>query len=1186
MRSGPEGTAVEMNSAARRGRRTARGYGRLVTWLVSGALLIAFASYVALPFGLGLYLPRLAAQYGIGLDVKRVRVEPFASRLRLSGVRIATTGDSSIEWSSVEARVDLAELLSGRLVLDGFRLSEAKLHAGDPGAEEAGPLPDVPVSLPETLSVGELVIDEVELASMSETLGRPVAIDRLRVSSLNDVFRPEGAEIEADVSIGKGRSRLRGRLAVDAADWNLDAEVGANDVPLDGLPALFGAEGSWRGRVDGSGPVRLVYAPGDGAVSVTVSGRWAVDDPELGLEGVRISGARADWDGAVFMTVSDGTVDALSGGAEVGLHELRVDVDDVLQAETAELTLRVDTSQAHEARLSVAGRSPTVRISAQGGMFDAIDAEAVNLDSQVELTFGDDDGVGIEVERLASNALAARLADGRTIDVERIGIERAVVEPGTNAVSVAAATAERAGWRGFTAPAGAGTATRLTLQGIELHDDGGLRAARASAETIEDRNGDAFLSLRDVALDSATLSPAGASAAGGVRVAEAWRESDAGTLILERLSLDGVEQDEGGAVGIASGRVHVAERTLAGGRAVVGSGLEFTGATVSGGGWEAAHVHLGRADVDTGVASSALHALTLVDAAGEGEGGTARLAWLDKLEHESGGNRVVLDGLHAESPAWRDGAGNAQAVEVAAATLDTLGRRAWESSGWHLTGVEAAASGGASAAAATLESLGLYPAGGSTAGAQRIEFGELAFDGGSTVRAASVLAERTYYRADDGIGIGIDVAGLDADVLEWNGETLVAARGGAPLLSVTAPPMRASFDSVAFTSALLGAGGVHRIGSLASASGRGHVERLLEWSAGALALDGYRAPVADVATLDFIEIRDVDVAGSTNEAHLRTGRLTAREARIEPSGVMVFASAQASGVTLDGVPGGAGTGGAGTLAGTSADALRASPLAIRESGVEIGALSLFGLESTIGVDERGGWELPVFPAPPARTGEPRSSLRVRIEEASTAEPGSVVRLIDRTTDPDFMVVIDVTSAALRGFDSEAIDVPARFSVEAAGGAFTALQARGLLTPTLTGTDLDLNATIQGLSLPRLSPYSRLHFGRPVEGGHADVTVVATVRTSDLEGIADFTVSDLALGESEPPAGSGSPGAGPVEASAFDAALGLLEDERGRIVLKASLRGKLDAPGFDLDGLLARALAAAVLETAQSTPKAE
>ena len=398
--------------------------------------------------------------------------------------------------------------------------------------------------------------------------------------------------------------------------------------------------------------------------------------------------------------------------------------------------------------------------------------------------------------------------------------------------------------------------------------------------------------------------------------------------------------------------------------------------------------------------------------------------------------------------------------------------------------------------------------------------------------------------------------------------------------------MRASFDSVAFTSARLGAGGVHRIGSLASASGRGHVERLLEWSAGALALDGYRAPVADVATLDFIEIRDVDVAGSANEARLRTGRLTAREARIEPSGVMVFASAQASGVTLDSVHGGAGMGGAGTLAGTSADALRASPLAIRESGVEIGALSLFGLESTIGVDERGGWELPVFPAPPARAGEPRSSLRVRIEEASTAEPGSVVRLIDRTTDPDFMAVIDVTSAALRGFDSEAIDVPARFSVEAAGGAFTALQAGGLLTPTLTGTDLDLNATIQGLSLPRLSPYSRLHLGRPVEGGHADVAVAATVRTSDLEGIADFTVSDLALGESESPAGSGSPGAGPVEASAFDAALGLLEDERGRIVLKAPLRGKLDAPGFDLDGLLARALAAAVLETAQSTPKAE
>ena len=1165
-----------MNSAARRGRRTARGYGRLVAWLVSGALLIAFASYVALPFGLGSYLPRLAAQYGIDLDVKQVRVAPFASRLRLSGVRIATTGDSSIEWSSVEARVDLAELLSGRLVLDGFRLSEAKLHAGGPGAEAAGPLPDVPAALPEALSVGELVIDEIELASMSETFGRPVAIDWLRISSLDDVFRPGGAEIEADVSIGKGSSRLRGRLAVDAADWNLDAEVDASDVPLDGLPALLGADGSWSGRLGGSGPLRLVYAPGSGAFSATISGRWAVDGPEIGFADARISGARADWNGAAFVTVSDDAVDALSAGVEIGLREVRVEVDDALQIETAELMLRIDASGASGARLSVEGRSPVMRASGQGEeASEAIDAEATNLVSQVAVTFGDGDGAGIEVERLAATAFAANLPEDRSIDLERIVLDRVVVEPGTNAVSAAAATAERAGWQGFSAPGSSGTATRLALQRIEGQGIGGFRIALASVEAAEDRNGDSILRLHDTVLDSAALSPAGTATAGGVRIAEAWLESGAGTLILERLSLDGLGLDEGGAVRIASGRIAVADHAVAGGR-VVGSGLEITGAVVSGGAWEAAHVQLGRADVDTGAARAALHEFTLVDVAGEGGGGAARRAWLGKLEHESGGDRTVLEGLHAQSPAWRDGAGNARAIEVASVTAGTLGRRSWESSGWHLTGVEAVASGRASAETVSLGSLGLHPAEDSTAGAQRIALDGLTFDGESTLQVASALAERAYYRADD--GTGVDVAGLSADALEWSGEALAAEQGAAPLLSVTAAPVRASFDTVAFTSARLGADGMRELGSVTSASGRGHVEFLLDWSVGALALVGYHAPASGATMLDSVEMHDVDVLGSVNEARLRAGRLMGRGARVEPSGAMIFENAGMEGVTLNGARAGADTG----RARTSARVLEASPLAIRESGVEIGALRLSGLETTIGVDEYGGWELPALPV---GAGAARSSSSIRIEEASTADPGSIVRLIDRTTEPDFTASVEVTSATLHGFDSGAGDVPARFFVEAASaGVFTALQAGGVLTPTLTGTDLDLNATIRGLSLRELSPYSRLHLGREIEGGQAEVLLDVTVRTSDLEGVADLALSELALGRTESPAGS--PGAGPVEPPALDAALESLQGEQGRIELKVPLRGQLDAPGFDLDGVVTRAFAGAALATAQSLPKAE
>ena len=574
-----------------------------------------------------------------------------------------------------------------------------------------------PAKLPEQVSIGELVVEEVELASISETLGRPVTIDRLRISSLDDVFRPEGAEVRAEVSIGEGRSSLRGRLGFDAPDWSLDAEAGANDVPLDGLPALPGAGGSWRGRLHGAGPVRLVHAPDDGAFSATVGGRWAVDGPELALAGALISGARADWDGTVFITFSGDAVGALGVDAEAGARGVRVDVGDVLAVETPELMLRIEASQAPGARLSVEGRSPTVRASGRGGAFEVLEAEATNVVSQVALALAGEGGV--EVDRLLSDALSAKLPDGRTIDTERIVLAGGAVESG-------------------------------------------------------------------------------------------------------------------------------------------------------------------------------------------------------------------------------------------------------------------------------------------------------------------------------------------------------------------------------------------------------------------------------MTTFDSVEAHEVAVAGGADEGRLRADRLAARGARIDPSGAMVFTSAEADGITLDDARGRASA--------SSAHALRAGPLAVRGSEVEIGALRLSGLESTIGLGEDGGWELPALPA---GAGGARPSSRVRIEEASIADPGSVLRIIDRTTEPDFTARVDVSNAVLRGFDSAPGDVPARFSVEATWDVFTALQAGGVLIPMPAGADLDLGVTARGLSLRALSPYPRLHLGRQVRGGSADVVLDLTVRGPDLEGVAGFTLSDVMLGEPALPADP--PGAGPADPSPLDAALDLLEDgQEGRV----------------------------------------
>ena len=1137
-------------------------------WLVSGVLLVAFASYVALPFGLAWYLPQYAARHGIRLDVGRVRVDPFSARLNFSGVRVATSGDSRIEWSNVETRVNLAELAAGRLVLDRVHVSEAKLHAGDTVAEGGRVLAKIP-ALHEEVSVGELVIDDIELATVSEALGHPANVDRLRISSLDGLFGPEGADVDAELSIGNGRSRLHGRLNVDDTGWILNAsEIVANDVPLDGLPTLLGADRPSRGRLDGAGPVRLVYSPFNGAFSATTGGRWAIKGLELGLADVAISGARADWNGAAFMMSSGVAVNALSIDGEVGVRELRIGVGEVLDIEAAELMVQVDASQAPEPRLSMEGHTPAVRVRGRGGAFGSVDVQATNLVSRLALIVADD--FGVEIDHLRSGALAVSLSAERSIDIEHLELDRVVVESDSNAVSATTGTAGRVDWRGFTEPRSTGTATRLAMRHIERRGNGEFRVESTSAETVEDRPGDAVLRLRDVALGESRLSPEGMLAVDSATVSDTWLAGETSTLVIERVTLDAVERTRDGAIRVASGHAHLVDHAHRDDRAIVGTGLELAGGAVSGQAWKAKHLRLAEVDIETGKASYAMRELALADAAGEGERANASLATLGTLELGLDGHRAVIEGVTADSPRWQKGAGGAQAIEATSVALDTVARHRWRSRGWHLTGVETHASGRATADAASLDELVVDAAADSTTGAQRIELEALVVDGESGVRAASAFAERTYFRRGD--ELGIEVAGLRADAIDWNSGTLDAKHGAASLASLAAAPVRASFDTVAFSSARLGIDGLRELASLTSASGRGRVEHVLEWSAGALALDGYRAPTHGETTFDFVETRNVELVGEANRTSLRFLRAAARDTRIDASGATVFANAEVDGIALSGGDG---------HASASLRALRASPLTVRDSTLEIGALGFAGVEGEIGLSASGDWMVPPLPI---GTGNDHSPMRIRIREARTAEPDSIIRFTDRTTQPAFTESVRIASAKLRGFDSEAIGVAARFSLDAAGDTFTALKGGGVVVPTLTGTDLDLNATIRGLSLRALSPYARLHLGRTVDGGYADAAIDATIRTSDLEAVADVALREVALGKSDLPAGSSALGV--HDSTALDEALGSLADAQGRIELTVPLRGRLDAPGFDFDGLVARALARAALENAQVLPRSE
>ena len=867
-------------------------------------------------------------------------------------------------------------------------------------------------------------------------------------------------------------------------------------------------------------------------------------------------------------------VDTLSVDAALGVRELEVAVADAFEAEAAEVTLQVDASQALSTRVSVEGTSPEVRVRGASGAFDA---RAEQVTTRMALLAAN--GAGIEVDRLESGTIAVQLQQGGSVAVSRLELERMFFDSVTNALSAAAATARRIDWQDFAASQGSGTATGIAVQGIERDGEGALRLARISAETLDGADPGPAVRMNDVVLEAAEISPSGRLTMEGLRASDSRLSSRESTLVLERVSLDGIERASGGGVvRVAAGRADVVDHTAAVGRAMVGKQARIDGAVVSGESWGATHIHFGHLDLATGAASYSFRELALAETTGEGWAGegweaNAREVRLGGIERWFGGNRVAGSELSALAVAWDDDAASAGDIGIASVTLDLKGQYRWQAGGVRLNGVQAGVSGGARADVVSMEALAMDVAEESIIRISTFESGGLTFDGENRLHASSAAAGRARFRIRG--DVSVDATGLRADALEWNGESLAAQRGEAPLMSIRAAPVGASLDAVEFGSARLGARGLVRLDALSAASFRGGVaaEPGLQWTAGASKLAGYRSGGPGEATLDLVETHGVEVVAVGDDARLRAGGFAVRGARLEPSGDLVLADVLVDGAAL----------GRADDTRLSADAVRGGHVVVRDAGLEIGSLDLSGLEAAIGLDEKGEWDLPPLPfragsfrTGPLGTDDGGEPYSVGIDEVGIAGQAAVVHLVDRTTDPNFAARVDIARATLRGFRSSAIGLPAHFSIESAADAFSSARVEGALIPTLTGTDLDLNVDLRGLTLPAFSPYARLHLGQDLAAGQADATLALAVRSADLDGVVDFRPSGVRFRDM----------ASPANRSVVGSALALIEARNGAIELTASLLGSVDDPGFNLDRLLVRALADSALDAAERLEKAE
>jgi len=178
--------------------------------------------------------------------------------------------------------------------------------------------------------------------------------------------------------------------------------------------------------------------------------------------------------------------------------------------------------------------------------------------------------------------------------------------------------------------------------------------------------------------------------------------------------------------------------------------------------------------------------------------------------------------------------------------------------------------------------------------------------------------------------------------------------------------------------------------------------------------------------------------------------------------------------------------------------------------------------------------------------------------------------------------IALTTFEVRNIDSTAPDSEASFKIAAKVNEFSDLNLDGTARPfAADGAAFDLKSRIEGMDLPRLSPYAATFLGVNLESGqlNADIDaradkgildshVALKLRSLELAPLEDFDKTSLAEQIDMP----------------IETALDLVRDGKGEINLKIPVTGPLGDPNFDMSNAISKAVASALTGAVTTTLK--
>lgn len=183
-----------------------------------------------------------------------------------------------------------------------------------------------------------------------------------------------------------------------------------------------------------------------------------------------------------------------------------------------------------------------------------------------------------------------------------------------------------------------------------------------------------------------------------------------------------------------------------------------------------------------------------------------------------------------------------------------------------------------------------------------------------------------------------------------------------------------------------------------------------------------------------------------------------------------------------------------------------------------------------------------------------------------------IRYTDHAPQPAFTGRVHDLQASLSGL-SNITPQQGRFTVTAMVNDSGELQADGTIATLGTDEPSQIDVTMDGLSMPVLSPYFAFYLGYRVDGGKLSSDGSYTLRGSELESNTTLTLDRLELGEAVQ---SDNSVTAPVKLG-----LTLLRDGDGRVTLDIPVNGDLADPEFDLGPVMMKTLRSVLVKAAMS-----